>query len=168
MEPRCDHPAGAAHGAPVRRPAGYFAHHSRHLELRTEMTDVAAIVDAAIETARPALDAKRHTLKVELLVPSGRRPHYHRDVYRHRTPRGFARLGVRDVLAGKVGSRPFRRVGSESGWPSRKACWSFTAEQFRRRVRVWVEAANSSSGFRFTPSTFPDERRRLLLKAKTR
>src|SRR3984885_14424451 len=30
------------------------------LELRTEMTDLAAVVDAAVETARPVLDAKRH------------------------------------------------------------------------------------------------------------
>ena len=30
------------------------------LELRTEMTDLATVVDAAVETARPAIDAKRH------------------------------------------------------------------------------------------------------------
>ncbi len=36
------------------------------LELRTEMTDVAAVVEAALETARPAIDAKRHTLQLVL------------------------------------------------------------------------------------------------------
>jgi PAS domain S-box-containing protein len=36
------------------------------LELRTEMTDLGAVVDGAIETARPSLDAKRHNLKVTL------------------------------------------------------------------------------------------------------
>jgi PAS domain S-box-containing protein len=36
------------------------------LELRTEMTDLGAVVDGAIETARPSLDAKRHNLQVSL------------------------------------------------------------------------------------------------------
>jgi PAS domain S-box-containing protein len=36
------------------------------LELRLEMTELAAAVDAAVETARPAIEAKRHTLSVEL------------------------------------------------------------------------------------------------------
>jgi PAS domain S-box-containing protein len=36
------------------------------LELRMEMTDLGAVVDGAIETARPSLDAKRHNLKVTL------------------------------------------------------------------------------------------------------
>jgi len=36
------------------------------LELRTEMTSVAAVVEAALETARPAIDAKRHTLEISL------------------------------------------------------------------------------------------------------
>ncbi len=36
------------------------------LELRTEMTDLAAIVDAAVETARPSIDAKGHSFAVEL------------------------------------------------------------------------------------------------------
>ena len=36
------------------------------LELRTEMTDLAAVVAAAVETARPAIDAKRHTLTLNL------------------------------------------------------------------------------------------------------
>ncbi len=36
------------------------------LELRRQHTDLAAIVDAAVETARPALDAKRHQLMVNL------------------------------------------------------------------------------------------------------
>ena len=31
------------------------------LELRTEMTDLATIVDAAVETSRPIIDAKHHT-----------------------------------------------------------------------------------------------------------
>jgi PAS domain S-box-containing protein len=35
------------------------------LELRTEMTDLAAIIDAAVETARPVIDAKEHELSVE-------------------------------------------------------------------------------------------------------
>jgi PAS domain S-box-containing protein len=38
------------------------------LELRRQATELAAIVDAAVETARPAIDAKRHQLLVE--VPS--------------------------------------------------------------------------------------------------
>jgi PAS domain S-box-containing protein len=36
------------------------------LELRTEMTDLAAAIDAAVETARPAIDDKRHTFTVEM------------------------------------------------------------------------------------------------------
>jgi CheY-like chemotaxis protein len=36
------------------------------LELRTEMTDLAAVINTAVETARPAIDAKRHALSVEL------------------------------------------------------------------------------------------------------
>ena len=36
------------------------------LELRTEMTDLAAIVDAAVETARPVIDAKRHRFAIEM------------------------------------------------------------------------------------------------------
>ncbi len=36
------------------------------LELRMEMTDLASIVEAAVETARPAIDAKRHELTVSL------------------------------------------------------------------------------------------------------
>jgi PAS domain S-box-containing protein len=36
------------------------------LELRTEIVDLAAIVDAAVETARPAIDAHRHDLTIEL------------------------------------------------------------------------------------------------------
>lgn len=36
------------------------------LELRREMTDLAAIIEAAVETARPAIEAKRHELSMEL------------------------------------------------------------------------------------------------------
>ena len=36
------------------------------LELRTEVTELAAVVDAAVETARPSIDAKRHTFALEL------------------------------------------------------------------------------------------------------
>jgi signal transduction histidine kinase len=36
------------------------------LELRKQRTNLADIVDSAVETARPAIDAKRHTLSVEL------------------------------------------------------------------------------------------------------
>jgi PAS domain S-box-containing protein len=36
------------------------------LELRTEMTDLAAVIDAAVEMARPALDAKRHAFSTEI------------------------------------------------------------------------------------------------------
>ena len=36
------------------------------LELRTEMTDLATVVGAAVETARPAIDAKRHLLSIDL------------------------------------------------------------------------------------------------------
>jgi PAS domain S-box-containing protein len=36
------------------------------LELRTEMVQLAAIVEAAVETARPVIDAKRHRLSIEL------------------------------------------------------------------------------------------------------
>jgi PAS domain S-box-containing protein len=36
------------------------------LDLRTEMTDLAAVVEAAVETARPAIDAKRHTFTAKM------------------------------------------------------------------------------------------------------
>jgi PAS domain S-box-containing protein len=36
------------------------------LELRTEMTELAAVVDAAIEAARPIIEAKRHRFSVEM------------------------------------------------------------------------------------------------------
>jgi PAS domain S-box-containing protein len=36
------------------------------LELRLEMVDLRAVVDAAVETARPSLDGKRHRLTVEM------------------------------------------------------------------------------------------------------
>jgi PAS domain S-box-containing protein len=36
------------------------------LELRTEMTELAAIVDAAVETARPIIEAKRHRFIAEI------------------------------------------------------------------------------------------------------
>ncbi len=36
------------------------------LELRTEITDLAAVVDAAIETSRPIIDSKHHTLQLDL------------------------------------------------------------------------------------------------------
>ncbi len=36
------------------------------LELRTEMTELSAVVDAAVETAHPAIDARRHTFTLEL------------------------------------------------------------------------------------------------------
>ena len=36
------------------------------LALRTQLTDLASIVDAAVETARPVIDAKRHTFSVQL------------------------------------------------------------------------------------------------------
>jgi PAS domain S-box-containing protein len=39
------------------------------LALRTEMTNLEAIVDAAVETARPSIEAKRHRFSVEL--PAG-------------------------------------------------------------------------------------------------
>ena len=39
------------------------------LELRTEVTELSAVVDAAVETARPVIDAKRHSLAIE--VPPG-------------------------------------------------------------------------------------------------
>jgi signal transduction histidine kinase/CheY-like chemotaxis protein len=39
------------------------------LALRTEMTDLAAIIDTAIETARPRIDSKRHALSIEM--PAG-------------------------------------------------------------------------------------------------
>ena len=35
------------------------------LELRTEVTELAAVIDAAVETARPALDARRHSFTIE-------------------------------------------------------------------------------------------------------
>ncbi len=38
------------------------------LELRTEMTELAAVVDAAVETARPLIDSKRHRFTID--VPS--------------------------------------------------------------------------------------------------
>jgi len=36
------------------------------LELRTEMTDLRTVVDSAVETSRPLIDAKHHTLEIEL------------------------------------------------------------------------------------------------------
>ncbi len=36
------------------------------LELRPEMTELSAVVDAAVETARPAIDARRHRFTTEL------------------------------------------------------------------------------------------------------
>jgi signal transduction histidine kinase len=36
------------------------------LELRKQRTDLAGVIEAAVETARPAIDAKRHRLSVEL------------------------------------------------------------------------------------------------------
>jgi PAS domain S-box-containing protein len=36
------------------------------LDLRTEMTELAAVIDAAVETARPTIDAKRHTFSIEI------------------------------------------------------------------------------------------------------
>ena len=36
------------------------------LELRVEMTELAAVVDAAIETARPMIDAKRHRFALDI------------------------------------------------------------------------------------------------------
>ncbi len=36
------------------------------LELRTQMTELAAIIDAAVETARPAIDIKRHVLSIDI------------------------------------------------------------------------------------------------------
>jgi CheY-like chemotaxis protein len=40
------------------------------LELRTEMTDLAAVVEAAVETARPLIDAKRHQFSADLPAES--------------------------------------------------------------------------------------------------
>jgi PAS domain S-box-containing protein len=40
------------------------------LELRIESTELAAVIEAAIETARPIIDAKRHELSVELPLES--------------------------------------------------------------------------------------------------
>jgi signal transduction histidine kinase/ActR/RegA family two-component response regulator len=36
------------------------------LELRPEMTELAAVIEAAIETARPAIDARRHSLSIDV------------------------------------------------------------------------------------------------------
>jgi signal transduction histidine kinase len=36
------------------------------LELRTEMTEIAQVVGAAVETSRPAIESKHHTLAIEL------------------------------------------------------------------------------------------------------
>jgi PAS domain S-box-containing protein len=36
------------------------------LELRTEMTDLATVVDAAVETSRPMIESKQHMLSIEL------------------------------------------------------------------------------------------------------
>jgi PAS domain S-box-containing protein len=36
------------------------------LELRTEMTDLATVVDAAVETSRPIIESKQHMLSIEL------------------------------------------------------------------------------------------------------
>ncbi len=49
------------------------------LELRRQPTELAAIVDAAVETARPAIDAKRHELFVD--IPSAA-PHFSADPLR--------------------------------------------------------------------------------------
>ena len=38
------------------------------LDLRTEITDLAAVVDAAVETARPAIDIKAHHVSIDLPV----------------------------------------------------------------------------------------------------
>ncbi len=35
------------------------------LELRPEMTELAAVIDAAVETARPLIDAKRHRFSID-------------------------------------------------------------------------------------------------------
>jgi PAS domain S-box-containing protein len=40
------------------------------LELRTEMTDLAAVIEAAVETARPSIDAKRHQFSADLPAQS--------------------------------------------------------------------------------------------------
>ena len=40
------------------------------LELRRQPTELAAIVEAAVETARPAIDAKRHELLVDIPIAS--------------------------------------------------------------------------------------------------
>jgi PAS domain S-box-containing protein len=36
------------------------------LQLRIEMTELAAVIDAAVETARPAIEAKRHRLSIQI------------------------------------------------------------------------------------------------------
>jgi PAS domain S-box-containing protein len=36
------------------------------LELRTETTELAEVIDAAVETARPSIDSKRHALSIEI------------------------------------------------------------------------------------------------------
>jgi PAS domain S-box-containing protein len=36
------------------------------LQLRTEMTELAAVIDAAVETARPVIEAKRHALSIQI------------------------------------------------------------------------------------------------------
>ena len=36
------------------------------LELRTQMTELTKVIDAAVETARPSIDSKRHVLSIEL------------------------------------------------------------------------------------------------------
>src|SRR6185436_5300877 len=36
------------------------------LELRLGMTELSAVVEAAVETARPVIDARRHAFRVEL------------------------------------------------------------------------------------------------------
>ncbi len=40
------------------------------LELRPQMTDVTSIIESAIETARPIIEAKRHGLKIEIDEPA--------------------------------------------------------------------------------------------------
>ena len=40
------------------------------LELRPQMTDVTSIIETAIETARPIIEAKRHGLKIEIDEPA--------------------------------------------------------------------------------------------------
>ena len=36
------------------------------LQLRKQATELSSVIDAAVETARPTLDAKRHRLSIEI------------------------------------------------------------------------------------------------------